>query len=171
MNEEETKWYAVYTKPRWEKKVAETLTDGKIENYCPLNKVTRKWSDRKKIVTLPLFSSYVFVHITKNQFIEVKKTNGVLSFVTWLGKPAIIRDVEIETIKRFLNEHEFVHLEKTKFHVHDNVRITQGTFMNNEGKVVSIKNNFICVELPSLGFSMLAEISRQSLAKIHEPNL
>jgi hypothetical protein len=53
----ETKWYAVYTRPRWEKKVAEILTDKKIENYCPLNKVVRQWSDRKKIVHEPLFTT------------------------------------------------------------------------------------------------------------------
>ncbi len=54
-------WYAIYTKPRWEKKVHHLLSEKGLEAYCPLNKVTRKWSDRMKTVEEPLFKSYVFV--------------------------------------------------------------------------------------------------------------
>ena len=57
------KWYAVYTKPRWEKKVNSLLLQKGIEVYCPLNKVRRKWSDRIKTIEEPLFKSYVFVKI------------------------------------------------------------------------------------------------------------
>src|SRR5215211_2634080 len=95
----ESKWYAVYTKPRWEKKVADLLTRKQIENYCPLNKVKRQWSDRKKIVMEPLFQSYVFVRVPKNMLTMVRETSGVLNFVYWLQKPAIIRDEEIDLIK------------------------------------------------------------------------
>ncbi|HMJ47328.1 MAG TPA: transcription termination/antitermination NusG family protein, partial [Ferruginibacter sp.] len=54
------KWYVVYTRPRWEKKVAATLDERGVENYCPLNRVNRQWSDRKKVVLEPLFKGYVF---------------------------------------------------------------------------------------------------------------
>src|ERR1700759_2085013 len=60
-------WYVVYTKPRWEKKVAKQLEQKKIEHYCPLNKVQRQWSDRKKIILEPLFSCYVFVCLDETQ--------------------------------------------------------------------------------------------------------
>src|SRR4029077_16112 len=96
------KWFAVYTRPRWEKKVAEILTRKKVENYCPLNKVLRQWSDRKKIVHEPLFTSYVFVRVSESEIMSLKRINGVTNLVYWLGKPAIIRDSEIETIKMFL---------------------------------------------------------------------
>src|SRR4051812_47816627 len=99
------KWYAVYTRPRWEKKVAEILSSKKIENYCPLNKVVRQWSDRKKIVHEPLFTSYVFVHVEDGKLGKLRQIDGIINMVYWLGKPAVIRDVEIETIKRFLNDH------------------------------------------------------------------
>src|SRR5919206_3366358 len=102
----EKKWYAIYTKPRWEKKVAELLTKKGIENYCPLNKVTRQWCDRKKTVHEPLFTSYVFVYVTQAEHLAVKQTNGFVTFVFWLGKPAVIRDEEIKTIKQFLSEYQ-----------------------------------------------------------------
>ena len=100
MNENK-KWYAVYTRPRWEKKVSDILTRRKIENYCPLNKVVRQWSDRKKVLHEPLFTSYVFVRISEPELNSLKQTVGVINLVYWLGKPAVIRDPEVEMIKRF----------------------------------------------------------------------
>ncbi|NDK55588.1 UpxY family transcription antiterminator [Pontibacter fetidus] len=164
--EQEDKWFAVYTKPRWEKKVAEELTKLQIESYCPLNRVVRNWSDRKKTVQVPLFTSYVFVHLHQNQVQELYKVNGILNLVNWLGKPAVIKDAEIETIKRFLNEHTNVQLEKTNVNIHDSVRITAGTLMDNQGTVVAIKNNTVRMALPSLGYTLYAEISKESIAKM-----
>ena len=67
MNENNKYWYAVYTRPRWEKKVASLLDDKDIVHYCPLNKVTRQWSDRKKVVMEPLFKGYIFVQVTEEK--------------------------------------------------------------------------------------------------------
>lgn len=166
MKELEEKWFAVYTKPRWEKKVAEELTKYQIENFCPLNRVIRKWSDRKKTVYVPLFTSYVFVHLSEKQLRELYKITGILSIVNWLGKPAVIKDEEIETIKRFLNEHSDVKLEKTDVHLNDQIRITSGTFLNNEGQIVAIKNNVIRVALESLGYAMYVEVDNTSVMKV-----
>src|SRR4051812_43904118 len=101
-------WYAIYTKPRWEKKVAELLEEKQIENYCPLQKVEKKWSDRKKTILEPLFKSYVFVRITQKGQVPVLSTDGVVSFITFLGKPAMIRDEEIDIIKQFLRDYQNV---------------------------------------------------------------
>ena len=98
------KWYAVYTKPRWEKKVFRTLSESGHEAYCPLNKVNRKWSDRIKKVDEPLFKSYVFIRLAAAEQPGVRLVNGVLNFVYWNGKPAVVKDREIEEIRRFLNE-------------------------------------------------------------------
>ena len=106
-------WYAVYTKPRWEKKVADLLARKGVEHYCPLNRVVRQWADRKKTVEEPLFKSYVFIRSTVAELLKVKQTDGVVNLVYWLGKPAVIRDEEIDTIKRFLADHENVQLERT----------------------------------------------------------
>jgi transcription antitermination factor NusG len=160
------KWYAVYTKPRWEKKVSEVLTLKNIENYCPLNRVVRQWSDRKKIVQEPLFTSYVFVHITERQIGEIKKNAGVLNMVYWQGKPAVIREVEIEIIKKFLNEYSDVQLEKTIVSIDDPVKITTGSLLDREGTIVSIKNNIVRVALPTLGYSMYADLEKSSVVKV-----
>jgi transcription antitermination factor NusG len=160
------KWYAVYTKPRWEKKVAELLTNRNITNYCPLNKVVRQWSDRKKTVYEPLFTSYVFVRVTEKQLHEVKENIGVLNIVYWLGKPALIRDEEIEAIRKFLNQYCNVNLTKPEFRVNDPVKVTRGPLMELEGVVVVIKNNTVKVALPSLGCMMYAEMERGSIEVI-----
>jgi transcription antitermination factor NusG len=99
-------WYAVYTKPRWEKKVSTLFAEKGFESYCPLNKVHKQWSDRIKLVEEPLFKSYVFVRIPAKAQAGIRLVNGVLNFVYWLGKPAVIKAVEIDRIKRFLNEYE-----------------------------------------------------------------
>jgi len=77
-------WYAVYTRPRAEKKVADALTKKKIENFSPINKVIRQWSDRKKIVYEPLFTSYVFVKVSEQELSAIKQTDGVINLVSWL---------------------------------------------------------------------------------------
>ncbi|HEY2720982.1 MAG TPA: UpxY family transcription antiterminator [Chitinophagaceae bacterium] len=157
MNENK-RWYAVYTRPRWEKKVSEILTRRKVENYCPINKVVRQWSDRKKTIHEPLFTSYVFVRASESQITQLKQTNGVINLVYWLGKPAVIRDSEIDTIRKFLHEHVNVRLEKTPVTVNDSVRIVSGPLMELEGQVLSIKNKTVKIMLPSLGYMMYAEV-------------
>jgi transcription antitermination factor NusG len=157
------KWFAVYTRPRWEKKVAEILTHKKIECYCPINKVLRQWSDRKKIVHEPLFTSYVFVRVPEMELGTLKQINGVINLVYWLGKPAVIRDVEIDIIKRFLNEHVNIQLEKTPINVNDKVRILGGPLMEMEGHVLSIKSKTVKVALPSLGYMMYAEVETSNV--------
>lgn len=168
MNKESSKWYAVYTKPRWEKKVAEILTRKHIENYCPLNKVQRQWSDRKKIVMEPLFQSYVFVKISPDLSSVVRETSGVLNFVYWLQKPAVIRDEEIDVIKRFMNEYHNIQLERATVNLNDKVRIIGGPLMMREGNVLEVKHRTVKVLLPSLGYTLVAEIQKMNLERVSE---
>jgi transcription antitermination factor NusG len=158
-------WYAVYTKPCWEKKVAGLLAMYGIEHYCPLQRIQRRWSDRKKIIMEPLFKSYVFVHVLEKEQLAVRQVNGVLNFVHYLGKPAVIRDEEIDIIKQFLNEYRNIRLERIEFNVNDHVRIVSGPLMMMEGDVVEVKHKTVKVLLPSLGFAMTAEIEKANLAK------
>jgi transcription antitermination factor NusG len=160
------KWYAVYTKPRWEKKIAEDLASRSIHNYCPLNRVIRQWSDRKKIIYEPLFTSYVFVRVTEKQFSQVREVDGIINFVYWIGKPAVIREHEIEIIQRFLNEHKNVHIEHTAVSKRDIVRVIRGPLMESEGIIVDVKNKTVRVELSSLGCLMYAELEKSSIEVI-----
>ena len=159
------KWLAVYTRPRWEKKVNQLLQEKGLESYCPLNKVRRKWSDRIKIVEEPLFKSYVFVKVTDEDQLKVRMTNGVLNFVYWLGKPAIIKQVEIDRIKRFLNEFDNVQAEPMDIKADDKVIITSGILMDKAAKVLRNMGNRVEVEIESLGYKLVAYIDRKNLSK------
>ncbi len=157
----EKHWYAVYTKPRWEKKVAVNLERQSIENYCPLNKVFRQWSDRIKVIEEPLFTSYVFVKICPRQQTAVRMVDGVINYVYWLGKPALIRNEEIEAIKDFLLSYNNVKLEKLRVNIHDRVRVLHGPMKEMEAKVIGVNSRTVKVLLPSLGCSMIAEIKKE----------
>jgi transcription termination/antitermination protein NusG len=158
-------WYAVYTKPCWEKKVAALLSQQQIEHYCPLQKVLRQWSDRKKIILEPLFKSYVFVRVAEKEKLPVRQTDGVLNFVNYLGKPAIIRDEEIDRVKQFLCDYKNVRLESMALNVNDHVRVLSGPFMMMEGNVLEVKRKTVRVLLPSLGFALTAEVEMSNLEK------
>jgi transcription antitermination factor NusG len=162
------KWYALYTKPRWEKKVHRLLSDKKLESYCPLNKVRRKWSDRMKTVEEPLFKSYVFVRIAAEEQTQVRMTNGVVNFVYWQGRPAIVKDREIEVIRRFLNEFENVQAEPLNLQTDSRVRIRQGIFMDKEAKVLRVQGNQVKVIIESIGYSLVALVARSNLTTLRK---
>jgi transcription antitermination factor NusG len=157
------KWYAVYTRPRWEKKVADLLVKKQVETYCPLNKVVRQWADRKKLVQEPLFTSYVFVHTNAPEQLTVKQTDGVLNFVYWLGQPAVIKDEEIDAVRQFLDEYHDVQLEKIGVNMNDRVKISDGPLMAREGNVIEVRNRTVKVQLPSLGYALTAEVDKANV--------
>jgi transcription antitermination factor NusG len=157
------KWLAVYTRPRWEKKVTQLLTQKGIETYCPLNKVRRKWSDRVKIVEEPLFKSYVFVKVTDEDRNGVRTTNGAINFVYWNGKPAVIKEKEIIAIKQFLDEYENVEAKPIDIKKNQRVRITGGTLMDHEGKILEVKRKTVKVSIDSLGYVLVAYIEKSKL--------
>lgn len=159
-------WHVVYTKPRWEKKVAVLLTKKGIENYCPLNKVLRQWSDRKKIVEEPLFSGYVFLKTTAAEKWRIKEVDGILNYVHWLGKPAIVPETEIETIKRFLNEHQTLHISTTHFKPNDRVKIVSGAFIDTQAKVIVQKGKHVILEIPTLQLTLTAQLPHTALELI-----
>jgi transcription antitermination factor NusG len=161
------KWYAIYTRPRWEKKVHTLLTNKGIEAYCPLNKVHRKWSDRIKIVEEPLFKSYVFVRVEEEGRTAVRMTDGVMNFVYWDGKPAVIREKEIQAIKKFLDEHSDVTVLKLDLKKDETVLVTSGPLMDKQGKVLEVKNKVVKVLIESLGYVLVADIDKSKLALVH----
>lgn len=159
-------WYAVYTRPKWEKRVAELLVKKGIENYCPVNKVLRQRSDRKVLLYEPLFTSYVFVHISYAERICTLETDGLLNFVSWLGKPAVIKAEEIDIIKRFLNTHKYVNVEKSELNCRDKIRILNGPLMMKEGEIIEVRNKKVKVSLPSIGYTLVAEVDRDNVEKL-----
>lgn len=162
------KWFALYTKPRWEKKVAEVLVRKGIECWCPLKKTEKQWSDRKKIVEEPLFTSYVFVRIEDTEKTPVLMTDGILNFVYHVGKPAVIRDEEIDIIKKFLLEkHTSVSVQSLSS-LEENIRIkiNEGVFMDTTGVVVKGGRKKVFVKLESLDQVMIVEFPIESLSPL-----
>jgi transcription antitermination factor NusG len=118
----------------------------------------------------PLFTSYVFVRVTEQEQIQLRKTDGIINLVYWLGKPAIIKNEEIDIIKKFLSEHKHVSLEKTSVKVDDLVQVISGALMNYEGKVASVMTKTVKVVLPSLGYMMLAEVEKINVKLLRDYN-
>lgn len=157
------KWLAIYSRPRWEKKVDLLLKEKGLESYCPLNKVRRKWSDRMKIVEEPLFKSYVFVKVDDADRSEVRMTPGVINFVYWDGKPAVIKEKEINAIRQFLNEYQNVEVKPMDLDLRQRVKITTGPLMDQEGEVIGLNRKTVKVAIDSLGYLLVAHIERTKL--------
>ncbi len=134
MKQELHAWYAVYTKAKMEKKVAELLTRKRLENYCPMNVVDKQWSDRRKPDAEPLFTSYVFVRIPESMMGVVRETEGIVNFVYWLGQPAVIHDADIEMIRRFMREHRTAMLEKIPIRQEDTAPATGSSLLYYRGR-------------------------------------
>jgi transcription antitermination factor NusG len=164
-------WYVLYTKSNCERKVSELLTKRGIETYCPLNRVYRQWSDRKKQISIPLFTSYVFVRVNESDLTFIRSlTTSIVSAVYWLGKPAVIRDAEIQEIKNFLSKHSEIKLEKRKVNLNDEVVITRGPFYDQHGIVQTVKNHSVVLSLPSLGYNMIAELDISNIQVVYTFN-
>jgi len=144
-------WYVVYTKPKWEKKVAEKLTQIGIECYCPLITQIKEWSDRKKKVEVPLFNSYVFVQLPDSDRNSVFEIAGVVRYLFWLGKPAIVRDEEIANIKNSLSASNIVDVSVTQIQVGDRIKLETGAFSNQNAIVQEVSNTHYILVLESLG--------------------
>ena len=156
-------WYAIYTKPRCEKKVNSVLTAKGMMSYCPLTRAKKKWSDRYKWVEEPLFKSYVFIFIRPDQISEVRLTDGVVNFVYWLGQPAVIRESEIVTIRKFLQEHDNVRAERMELVPGQRVMVNSGIMMDRVGSVKKVLKNKVVVMLEDIGFRLEAELKPEHL--------
>jgi transcriptional antiterminator RfaH len=144
-------WYVVYTKPKWEKKVAEKLSQAGIECYCPLITQIKQWSDRKKKVEVPLFNSYVFVQLSETERNSVFAVPGVVRYLFWLGKPAIVRDEEINIIKKNLSASNIADISVSSIQVGDRIKLDSGAFSNQDAIVQEISKTHYILVLESLG--------------------
>jgi len=130
------KWYAIYTKPRWEKKLAERLEDKRIEHYMPLIKTLRLWSDRKKWVQEPLFKSYIFVHVNQDEYLSAIQTPGAVKYITFERKPVSIPPIQIEAIKIFVESGEDIIIDTPELKIGDRVQVIRGSLKGLEGTLV-----------------------------------
>jgi transcription antitermination factor NusG len=157
-------WYVLFTVPNLEKKIHQELGRKKIKAYLPMQRVIRQWSDRRKELHIPLFPNYVFINTTEQERFGLYDIKGVLKFITYNGKPAVVSDEEITNIMRF---------ENTVFDVEphliqgDNVIIVDGPFAGLQGKLFSKRGKQrFGVTLKSINQTLSLEVPASSLRKI-----
>lgn len=166
--ENEKNWYAIFTKPRSEKKVYQRMIDNEIDAFLPLVKTVRQWSDRKKTLEVPLIPSYIFVNLPEKELYKTLPIQGTVSVLKHLGKPAKIREVEIDNLRILSNNSESHNISQgMSVSKGDDVEVTNGPFMGliatciNEGK-----NHRVVVNIDSLGSSFNVNIPLSFLRKI-----
>jgi transcription antitermination factor NusG len=151
---------------RHEKKVAGLLSDKSIEHYLPLQKINKQWSDRKKIVEEPLFKSYVFVRVNEFELDKVRDTKGVMNFVYWLGKPAIIRENEITAIQNFIQEYQDIEVENIAPELYSTIKVSSGPFENQTGLVVKVEKNKVKILVETMGCYLIADITKNKMLNL-----
>lgn len=147
-------WYALYTKPRQEKKVVTRLEQIDIEVYCPLIIQVRQWSDRKKKVEVPLLPSYVFVKLAPQDRDKAFQVPGVVRYLYWLGQPAIIREEEINLLQEWL-QNKVTSFEVRGIQPGDSFEIPKGPFVGKKGIVYKVEKNHLILVLEGLGVKII----------------
>jgi transcription antitermination factor NusG len=134
-------WYAIYTRHQHEKTIAQVLSAKGLDVFLPLYTTPRRWKDRTKLLSLPLFPCYIFLRGIKERRLEVVKTPGIVSVLSSNGEPAVIPESEIEAVRRAIEwgkgvePHPFLRCG-------DRVRVTSGPLRGLEGILVRRKNLF-----------------------------
>lgn len=168
----ESNWFAVYTAPRHEKRVAQHLSQREIEFYLPLYRSVRKWSDGSKVtLDLPLFPSYLFVHIRRSERVSVLKVPGALAVVGGTGRqPVPLPDETIDALRTGL------HLRSPEPYplltVGKRARICSGALAGMEGVVVRKKNSLrVVLTLEHIMQSIAVEVSAEDLEPLESAAL
>ena len=159
----------MYVSSRAEKKISENLNNKGIEAYVPIVKTMRQWSDRKKMVELPLLNGYVFIKINSLENDKVLQTKGVVNFVRSEGKIAVIREIEIDRLKQLveLGYHMEANGISKKYKEGDKVKISSGALKGIEGFVIDVNDNkHIEVLLESIGQCIRVKLPNELLLSI-----
>ncbi len=152
-------WYVFYVRGKHEKQAERLLTRDGYTSYLPIRTVLKEWSDRKKSVEEPLFKSYIFVYIYKNQIYDVLQLPSIVTYVRFAGEPAIIRQKHIDLIKELI-------LNKTKFDVSnkrlkvgERLKLKSGPFKGQMGVVKQLRGSKkVLVDLETINFTLEIEL-------------
>lgn len=162
----EPRWYAVFTRSRHEKRVAEQLARKSMETFVPLYETVRRWRNGRHRVQLPLFSGYTFVRIALCDRLHVLKVPGVVRLVGFNGVPAPLPDATIERLRKALasgtnaEPHPFLAAGRR-------VRITAGPLAGNEGTLVRRRGIFrVVVSIDLIQRSILVDVEANSLEPV-----
>lgn len=164
----EKNWFALYIKPRNEFKVALKLDSVSVEYYLPTIAKVKKWSDRKKKITEPVFRGYIFIHGNEKDRITALTQDGVVRCVCFLGKPSIIPEWQIENLKKMLTEASEV-LVSNKIEIGTKVKIIDGPFTDVVGVVTGEQEDkWLAVSVDLLRCSVMVRLPKESIIKFLE---
>ncbi len=128
-------WFAAYTLPRHERRVVAQLTERDVTSFLPTYRSTRRWKDRRKVLEVPLFPSYLFVQINPERRLDLLRLPGVVGLVCFQGKPAQVASYEIENLRQSLSGEKHVH-PHPYLKAGRKVRIRSGSMAGIEGILV-----------------------------------
>ncbi len=170
----EKKWFVFYTKSRQEKKVNELLLRRGFESFLPMQSVMRQWSDRKKKVVVPLFSSYIFVLVEEHRILDVLQLSGVSWNIRHNDKPAVLHARELETIQRFITTGLLIESgsNSENYILGDRVKILDGPLKGSVGYLTDFHNKHrFSIILSSIGQVITVEIDRNIVRKLTDKEL
>ena len=151
-------WYVIHTKPKGEKKAEEQLLSLGINAYCPTRDEIRIWSDRKKRIQVPVLPSMILVNIEDKDINKVFESSSVVRYMFWLGKRAVVRQSEVDLLKKYLKgDYNFINSKLSNIKVGDNFSLS--SFNNESGIVNKISNNNIWIYLKSIGCSLKLKLA------------
>ena len=159
-------WLVIYTKPRWEKKLSDQLTAKGFEVYCPTQRVKRRWSDRTKWIDQPLFSSHIFVHLEPERRDAVYFTPGFVRFLFWNKRPAVVRDEEIATLKRWLNDFDHEAIRVEAYPPGTQIKVQSGPLQGREATVLEQRGTKLELYLEDLQVKVSVDVTKTQL--LHE---
>lgn len=141
-------WYVLYTAPRAELQVEQRLRSLGVETYLPLQKKARQWSDRVKLLEVPLFTSYVFVYTSDEVLRTLPVVDGVCRIVFFNQTPAQVSQCEIDALKTFCEQASLFHCSLL---TNDEVAVVCGPLKNTRGRVVRSVRNKLILKIEQLG--------------------
>ena len=150
-------WHVIYTNPRAEKKVEERLNNIGIEAYCPIKQEVKQWSDRKKKILVPGLPSMVLVNIDEKERNKVFAIPGVVRYMFWLKKHAIVKNDEVDSLKNLLTQNNIVSQDTIALKVGEKIDVPG--FENQSGIIKKISNNQIWIVLKNLGYVIKLKIA------------
>ena len=163
-------WFVVKTNPKAELKVKQRLIDAGLSTFLPTITVIKIWSDRKKKTQQVLIPSTLFVQANANQLNDVYPIQGVHSILKFLGKPAVVKDHEINTLKILTENGETdVVSPVSNYKKGELVEVCNGPFNGLIAHVLQDKSKFrLIVEIESLGSGFEVNVPKSFVQKRSE---
>ncbi|MFD2284848.1 UpxY family transcription antiterminator [Pedobacter petrophilus] len=152
-------WKVVYTRSNYEKKAHQLLSQQGLHSFCPVITIKSKWADRYKLIEKPLFPSYLFVYVSAIEEHQVLATTGILSYINFCGKPAVMPDEDISRINEILSNYNGIEtINSKRLSVGDKVLINQGFKAGSQAEILEVEEKTVLLVLNQLDCALVAKI-------------